>query len=293
MRLAAHIGVKDEIELLPQCIDHLRTIGVELFIVCDMASTDGTREYLQGHEDADFRVLDSSNSESAELWRERNAAAIRECRADWVLAIDADEFPLTESGDLREAFAGVEGDLLFIPRFNVVLGPQGPHLPLPCPPSRFDEVELIVKAPQQFKQQLADDPNLPWIRFVPLPKLAVRPSIVANIRDGMHDIIPVDGHQPSRSTSKSILLSHVALSTYSRFQQKISNIREVFHHHDGKLGAGFGWHWRRWQEIDDRGALEREFRNSIFFDQEMEMLRKSCVVCNARQILQAQSRDDQ
>jgi hypothetical protein len=114
MRLAAHIGVKDEIELLPHCIAHLRTIGV-----------DGTREYLQEQEGVDFHVLHSSN-----------AAAIRECSADWVLAIDADEFPLTSSGDLREALAGVEADALRIPRYNVVLGPQGPCHPLPCPPRR-------------------------------------------------------------------------------------------------------------------------------------------------------------
>lgn len=285
MRLAAHIGVKDEIELLPQCIAHLRSIGVDEFIVCDMASTDGTREYLQKQESADFRVLNSSNAEPAERWRSRNAAAIRECFADWVLAIDADEFPLTESGNLKKDLAGVEADLLKIPRYNVVLGPQGPCLPLPCPPSSFDEVQLIVKASDQFQERLAEDPELPWIRFVPLPKVAVRPAMVANIQDGMHDIVPVEGQTPRRATAEHILLAHVALSTLSRFRHKMHNIREVFDHHEGKLPPGFGWHWRRWIELEENGELQNEFKRSVFNAAAVEELRRQGVVRTARQML--------
>lgn len=285
MRLAAHIGVKDEIDLLPHCIAHLRTIGVEEFIVCDMASTDGTRDYLQGQEGDGFRILDSSNAEPAEVWRQRNAAAIRECRADWVLAIDADEFPLTMSGDLREVLTGMEADVVRIPRYNVVLGPQGPCLPIPCSPSSLDVVELIVKAPEQFQQRLAEDPNLPWIRFVPLPKVAVRPSMVAKIQDGMHDIVAVEGKKLKRATATNILLAHVALSTFSRFKQKMQNIREVFGHHEGKLAPGFGWHWRRWVELEKGGQLQNEFERSIFNASYVEELRRQGVVRTAQQML--------
>lgn len=285
MKLAAHIGVKDEIELLPHCIAHLRSVGVEEFIVCDMASTDGTREYLQGQEGGDFRVLDSSNMEPADQWRERNAAAIRECTADWVLAIDADEFPLTESGDLREALADVDAQVVRIPRYNVVLSPQGPCLPFPCPPSCFDAVQLIVKTSDQFQQRLAEDPELPWIRFVPLPKVAVRPAMVANIQDGMHDIVPVEGQQPKRATADNILLAHVALSSFSRFKHKMRNIREVFDHHEGKLAPGFGWHWLRWIELEKNGELRNEFERSIFRATTIGQLQEEAVVRTAKQML--------
>lgn len=285
MRLAAHIGVKDEIELLPQCIAHLRAIGVEEFIVCDMASTDGTREYLQEQEGVDFRVLHSSNVEPAERWRRRNAAAIRECSADWVLAIDADEFPLSSSGDLREALADVDAHVLRIPRYNVVLGPQGPCLPHPCPPSCFDAVQLIVKTSDQFRQQLAEDPELPWIRFVPLPKVAVRPEMVDNIQDGMHNIVPVKGQEPKRATADNILLAHVALSSFSRFKHKMQNIREVFHHHEGKLSPGFGWHWRRWIELEKNGELQNEFEHSVFQPTTVEELRRQGIVHTAKEML--------
>ncbi len=285
MRLAAHIGVKDEIELLPHCIAHLRAIGVEEFIVCDMASTDGTLEYLQEQEGADFRILHSSNAEPAERWRERNAAAIRECSADWVLTMDADEFPLTASGNLKEVLAGVEADVLKIPRYNVVLGSQGACLPFPCPPSSFNEIQLIAKAPEHFYQQLAEDPKLPWIRIVPLPKVAVRPSIVASIEDGMHDIVPVDGKVPKRATTETILLAHVALSTFSRFQQKLRNIREVFDQHEGKLAPEFGLHWRRWVELENNGQLYSEFKRSILERTTLEELRRQGVVLTAKQML--------
>ncbi len=289
LRVAAHIGVKDEIELLPHCIDHLRAIGVESFIVCDMASSDGSREYLATQESSSFTILDSSNEEPADRWRCRNADAIHGCNADWILLIDADEFPLTPSGDLRQVLAGIEADVLRIPRYNVVLGQQGPCLPLPCRPIDLEAVDLIVKAPDRFQQRLAEDPELPWIRFVPLPKVAVRPSIVASIHDGMHDVVPMAGLQPRHATAEGLLLAHVALSTYPRFLQKTRNIREVFTHHDGLLAPGFGWHWRRWLDLEERGELQAEFQRSVFPPPRIERLRERGVVRTSRQMLTRES----
>ena len=47
MSIAAHVGVKDEIELLPHCLTHLLAIGVDRLLVTDMGSTDGSWEWLQ------------------------------------------------------------------------------------------------------------------------------------------------------------------------------------------------------------------------------------------------------
>jgi len=113
----------------------------------------------------------------------------------------------------------------------------------------------------------------------------VRPSIVANIQDGMHEIIPVEGQQPNFSTAEGILLAHVALSSFSRFQEKIQNIREVFDHHDGKLDPGFGWHWKRWLGLDQKGNLQEEFRWSVFSQPVIEKLRDERVIRNAQKML--------
>lgn len=44
MRIAANLGVKDEVELIERSVAHLRAIGVDLIIACDLGSTDGTLE---------------------------------------------------------------------------------------------------------------------------------------------------------------------------------------------------------------------------------------------------------
>jgi len=54
--IAAFLGVKDEVELIERSILHLRAIGVDKIIVCDMVSTDSTLEILEKYlsEDLSF-----------------------------------------------------------------------------------------------------------------------------------------------------------------------------------------------------------------------------------------------
>ena len=53
MRIAAHIGVKDEVELIERVINHLQAIGIDVFVICDMYSTDGTSEILEKYRSLD------------------------------------------------------------------------------------------------------------------------------------------------------------------------------------------------------------------------------------------------
>ena len=58
-RIAAYLGVKDEVELIEPCIAHLRSIGVEHIMACDMSSTDGTAEVLEGIPVKEFQCRDA------------------------------------------------------------------------------------------------------------------------------------------------------------------------------------------------------------------------------------------
>lgn len=283
MRIAAHIGVKDEATLIGPCIEHLRRIGVETFIVCDMASTDGTREILRCLEGPEFRVIDSSNSESPDTWNRINADAIASCGADFVLAIDADEFPLPRSGDLRADLD--DADIIQLPRYNTVLGREGLLLPLPCTARDYPHTRLIAKSLPKFRDRLAEDPALAWIRFVPLPKIAVRPEFVAGIKDGMHDVVPHPGQAPRRAVSANIIIAHAALTSFDRFARKVENIRGMFAALDSQLAANFGWHWRRWVDLADRGCLREEFGNSVMSDDDILRLEQEGIIRSAADLL--------
>lgn len=285
MIIAAVIGVRDESELIEALITHLHGIGVTKFVVCDVASTDGTREILQHYESRDFRVVDVARDESQEMWRQRMAGTISGLNADWVLPIDADEVPLPTGGDIRPLLAGTGADVLVLRRYNVVAGEDGFHMPLPCNPGSYEKVDLFATALADFRARLAADPALAWIRFVPKPKIAVRPSVVMSVRDAVHDIIPYPGRNPVRAVSADIILAHVALSSYRRFARKIENIREVFRIYEGALDPAFGWHWKRWLELADRGELETEFANSRLAAGEIARLKAEGVIRSATDIL--------
>ena len=120
---------------------------------------------------------------------------------------------------------------------------------------------------------------------MPKPKIAVRPPVVMSVRDAVHDIIAHPGRNPLRAVSADIILAHVALSSYQRFARKIENIRQVFRIYQGSLDPGFGWHWKRWLEIADRGELETEFANSRLDASEIARLKAEGVISSAAAIL--------
>lgn len=285
LRVAAHVGVKDEAGLIGPCLDHLRRIGVHDIVVQDMGSNDGTREILRTREGPNLRVIDSSNTEPDDLWHRRVAEAVRDLDADRVVMIDADEFILPRDGDLPAALARIDADLVRLPRYNVVLGPDGLCLPMPADPSRYSEIDLFARAEPDFRDRLLQDPTLFWLRAVPVHKIAVSPKAVGRFQDGMHGVVPLPGVQLREAIAEDVLIAHAALTDYDRFAQKVVNIREVFRLHEGALAPGFGWHWRRWVALDDQGELRDEFERSHLSAGDLAQLRAEGIVRSAAELL--------
>jgi glycosyltransferase involved in cell wall biosynthesis len=291
MRIAAVLGVMDEATLIAPCVEHLRRIGVDEIVVGDVASTDGTREWLRSQEGPGFRVLDMSNSESGESWTRRMTEAATGADADWIVMLDADEFPLPAGGELRPLLAEIQADLLYVPRYNVVLAPEGPRMPLSPGPDAYGRIELYARADPTLRARLTSDAagggDASWLRFVPLPKIVVRREAIGGLADGMHDIVAHPGATVRRTVAPGLVTAHLALSHYERFARKVANAREMFRQHEGTLAPGFGWHWRRWIELDDRGLLRDEFARSITPEPEIAALRHAGVVRSAADLLTA------
>ncbi len=285
MKIAAHIGLKDEAELIERCIGHLRRIGVSQFIVCEMYSTDGSAEIVERHRSGDFRIFKVSNREPAEVWLRRNEDAAKQCDADWLVFADPDEFPLPAGGSLPDLLDGCAADLISVPRYNVPLGPHGPVLPDSLVPECYGEIDLIVKPVPNLRTRLRNDPAMPWIRAVPSPKIIVRPGCIGHLKDGMHDIVPAPGKPLKRGVAGDLVIAHLPLTTRERFARKIDNIREVFAWHDAYMGPDIGWHWRRWLELADLGEIGAEFERSVFSGEMLADLRRQGVIRTAAEIL--------
>src|ERR1700712_5921634 len=108
MKLVMTMMVRDEIDIVAPVIEHHLDQGVDLVMVTDNASVDGTTEVLQKY--ADLGVVELHHDpEHRKQQGERVTAMARRARtehaADWVINGDADEFvvPIDQSLTVREA----------------------------------------------------------------------------------------------------------------------------------------------------------------------------------------------
>lgn len=286
-RIAAHVGVKDEISLIGPCIAHLRAIGVGQIVVHDIASTDGTRDWLARNEGPDLRVIDSLDTATDADMQATTLAGIAGLEADWLLMLDADEFPLPKGGDLRACLAETQADVLRVARYNVVLGPDGLQMPLPPSPADYARIDLYAGTDKTYRKQLEGNPMLTWLRFVPLPKVMVRMSArIAGFAAGMHDALPADGIDLAYATAPDIVTAHVALSDYPRFADKVDNIRAMFARHEATLAANFGWTWKRWAAQAEAGTLRGEFDRSVLSEAQIKALRAEGVIASVAELLE-------
>ena len=90
LRIAAYLGVKDEVELIERSIEHLRAIGVDYIMACDMSSTDGTAELLEKYRAPDFSILTLTNkalgnrADKDDTWFSHSERRYKNAPADWV-----------------------------------------------------------------------------------------------------------------------------------------------------------------------------------------------------------------
>ena len=58
MRIAANLNLLDEVEFAEICIQHLRAIGVDVIVLTDIGSIDGTADCLEKFAgDPDIRMI--------------------------------------------------------------------------------------------------------------------------------------------------------------------------------------------------------------------------------------------
>lgn len=285
--IGAHVGVKDEVELLPLALEHLRRIGVGPVTVFDMHSTDGTREWLAKvlPDRPELQVIDCPPDATEASLITDFAQNVRQFKADWVLMLDADEFPLPRSGDLRHDLSEAEGDIVTLRRHNVALGPSGALLPLPVTPADYPRIPLYIRRDPTFAKTLRNDPADYWLRGVPSAKVAVRPGRLERFAAGMHGAFTNSEAEAAQAVSPDIIVAHLALTTFDRFARKIANVRALFEKYGDDFPKGFGWHWHRWVQLAERGELRAEYDRSICFDQDLARLKAEGAVASAEDVI--------
>ncbi len=129
MKLALTLLVRDEGEVIGANLEHHLSHGVDVVIVTDHQSRDGTVETVQRYAAGGRVVLlreESPDFLQAEWVTRMARLACTEHGADWVINGDADEFYLARRGSLADVFRAVppEYGVLDIPVYNFLPRPD-------------------------------------------------------------------------------------------------------------------------------------------------------------------------
>lgn len=116
MKLVATMMVRDEVDIIAATVEHHLAQGVDLLIVTDNASVDGTREVLARYADTGLVELHDDpvhKKQQGVVVTNMARRAYTEHGADWVLNIDADEFwvPVDKCLTLRQALEQIPTSL--------------------------------------------------------------------------------------------------------------------------------------------------------------------------------------
>jgi len=174
--------VRDERDIVEQHLAFHLAAGVDLVIVTDNGSTDGTDEVLERFErDGRVRLLREPAGEFRQReWVTRMARlAATEHGADWVVNSDADEFWWPRGGTIPEVLASIPL------RYGMVQSFVRHFVPVPDDGRPFEErmtLRLTAQAP-------INDPRSPWR---PFRKIVHRAHPTAAVVEGSHHVEGTD-----------------------------------------------------------------------------------------------------
>ena len=287
MRIAANLGVCDEVELIAPCIRHLRSIGVDFIFVTDVGSSDGTAEILREFaKDSDISLTQLSREDDPWGFPERMyQKTIANGTFDRVLFLDPDEFWLPMSGSLKNTSA-LDADVVSVPSFNVPLVEGRELLPGSISPRDYSDIHFVVQPVENAQASITADPNLPYSMVRVPPKIIVNPDKVMGAAMGCHGAVGKPGMRAVTKVAGDMVIAHLPFSTSARFHRKVDNIRRSFAHFGHRLVGRQAWHWRRWLELADQGKGEEEFRRQILTRQRFDGLISAGVVQSVQQWLE-------
>ena len=290
MRIVVSLGVKDEAELIARSLEHLFAIGVDFVVVCDIESSDGTTGVLERYRSrGNIWYFQLGPDASHEEWQRANLELLAQTDADWIIFLDADEFPIPATGQLRDCAAFGRADVVALDRFNVPLGTAGPTLPARLTPDHYDELMLVVDPVADYWQQVEVAPSLPWLLSPVLPRVAARPDCIAEIGLGVHDVVPPADRPVRRERARDLLVAHVPFTTSQRFARKVANIRENLRLQPTAFPEGSALHWKRWAALPDPESVQEEFDRMLFDPVTVAELRKRGVIRSASDHLSRQA----
>ena len=253
MKVAAVMTLRDEVNVLPINLAYHRALGIDEFWIVDDGSEDGTVEVLkalsQRHawinwtsDPGPFRQSEMVTGLAQEAYKHA---------ADWIIAIDADEFWSTSTRPLRDVLDTQQVGALACEVDNFV---QSSHVVHDHPASLTTMIyRAEPKGRREDARRLVEEGEIAFVEIAYPPKLVVRSTSSLVIGKGNHAATGFAGGE--RETTELIVL-HAPIRARDRLRNRAEQGRRTAAVHPS---PDVGWHLRRVAAIEDTGELKADW----------------------------------
>ena len=249
MMLVLTLVVRDEEDILDTNLSYHLRQGVDLILVTDHHSQDGTPEILERWEGTGavrvFREDDDVHDQAARVNRMVDLA-VTEYGADWLIHADADEFWWPADGDLRTTLGTVPPEVSTVVAWRYNFVPRPPHPSATGPTS--DPATDSFAARMRWRMTRSET----WDGKPMGRKVCHRAGPDLSIAMGNHS---VEGLGGELLDDARIEILHFPWRSQAHLEQKVRNGGAALERNT-ELDAGMGWHWRElWRRLQADGDL--------------------------------------
>lgn len=277
LRLSMNLLVKNEVDILEDNIRYHASQGVDCFVVMDNGSTDGTRELVESlKQEFEIHIIDRPVQDYQQSnWKSEMAFVSRELlQADWSIANDADEFWVSQSGNLKDELSHW-GSILECKRVNMLSDDKFYS-------ESYDYLDSPYRANLPILNQEA---NLIQDNDLSIQLGKINGKVIVN----NHGLIRVKGgnHRAwhwwskiNKTASSAITVYHYPIRNKQHFVDHIENRSKLLASGVKKMGN----HYRRWVRLFDSGKIDDELSRLVLGPDDAKVLEKFGVIKTDRSI---------
>ena len=258
------VSVLDQGDILQDFIDWHLHIGVDLVVILDIGSTDGSRDLLDRLADEGKVIwfpLPERDMTKYDQGGELARLARDKYEADWIILCDADEFlcPVGDLGAILQAAASNEVTMIYVPVLNMT-GPL-----LKPGQSAIEALTVRIDKPVTVTDEQAISGQIPVpYNFVGHAEhTIVRASAFTRYGQGGHY---VEGSWGRSGDTDRLCFLHYHMRGYHEFEKKIRNTASWFRD-NSHLDPKWSWHWRRWIRLLETGGLRADYESHFPSDE--------------------------